>query len=120
MDAQKGVDRDAPAESGTLAVVPGNTPISKDILRIGTILGQKLTKKKIGREQPHPTQTRLGRPRARSGSKLAQPGVPLQAGWERMLCEERGSLGVGFFDYSAGVPRDGVETTNLGMKKIYF
>ena len=30
LDAQKGVDRDAPAESGTLAVVPGNTPISKD------------------------------------------------------------------------------------------
>ena len=41
LDAQKGVDRDAPAESGTLAVVPGNTPISKDILRIGTILGKK-------------------------------------------------------------------------------
>ena len=41
LDAQKGVDRDAQAESGTLAVVPGNTPISKDILRIGTILGKK-------------------------------------------------------------------------------
>ena len=44
LDAQKGVDRDAPAESGTLAVVPGNTPISKDILRIGTILGKKITR----------------------------------------------------------------------------
>ena len=29
----------------------------------------------------------------------------------RMLCEGRGSLGEGFFDYSAGVPRDGVLKT---------
>ena len=33
-----------------------------------------------------------------------------------MLCEGKGSLGEGFFDYSAGVPRDGVEKTSFGMK----
>ena len=33
--------------------------------------------------------------------------VSLRAGWERMLCEGKGSIGDGFFDYSAGVPRDG-------------
>ena len=32
-----------------------------------------------------------------------------------MLCEGKGSLGEGFFDYSAGVPRDGVEKTSFGM-----
>ena len=34
--------KDTPAESGTLAVVPGGTTIQQDILRIGTILGKKL------------------------------------------------------------------------------
>ncbi len=42
--------------------------------------------------------------------------VPLRARWVRMLCEGKGSLGEGFFDYSAGVPRDGVEKTSFGMK----
>ena len=51
---------------------------------------------------------------------LAQPGVPLQAGWERMLCEGKGSLGEGFFDYSARVPRDGVEKTSFEMKNYRF
>ena len=53
-------------------------------------------------------------------SKLAQPGVPLRAGWEWMLCEGKGSLGEGFFDYSAGVPRDGVEKISFGMKNYTF
>ena len=33
-----------------------------------------------------------------------------------MLCEGKGSLGEGFFDYPAGVPLDGVEKTSFGMK----
>ena len=33
-----------------------------------------------------------------------------------MLCEGKGSLGEGFFDYSVGVPRDGVVKTSFGMK----
>ena len=41
LEAKKGVVWEAPAESGTLAVVPVNTPISKDILQIVTILNKK-------------------------------------------------------------------------------
>ena len=37
-----------------------------------------------------------------------------------MMCEKKGSLGEGFFDYSAGVPRDGVEKTKVGMKNCTF
>ena len=37
-----------------------------------------------------------------------------------MLCEGKGSLGQGFFDYSAGVPRDGVEKTSFGMTNHTF
>ena len=45
--------------------------------------------------------------------------VPLWARGERMLCVGSASRGVGFFDYSAGAPRDGVEI-NILAANLYM
>ena len=49
-------------------------------------------------------------------SKLAQPGFRSRPGGGGCCAKVEDSLGEGFFDYSAGVPRDGVEKTSFGMK----